>query len=71
MLEKITVRENQTIFDIVLQIYGTMEGLVFFLEDNPNIELDVPLIYGQELLYRQNDVLQTKITNKLNYPAHG
>lgn len=35
---------GQSLFDICLQYYGSVEGIRFILEDNPNIELEANLM---------------------------
>lgn len=71
MLDKITVKDKQTIFDVALQYYGAVEGIGLLLEDNPTLELDVPLQFGQRLLIRKQSVLDNNIVKNLNTPTHG
>ena len=37
-MKAVTVKENQTVFDIVVEQYGTCEALAEFLANNPELE---------------------------------
>ena len=37
---QLEVNINQTIFDVCLQAFGTLEALIFILIDNDNLKLD-------------------------------
>lgn len=37
-MKTVTVKPNQTIFDILVEQYGTCEALAELLENNPNLE---------------------------------
>ena len=39
-MKTVTVKPNQTIFDILVEQYGTCEALAEFLENNPDLEND-------------------------------
>lgn len=39
-MKAVTVKENQTVFDILVEQYGTCEALAEFLENNPELEND-------------------------------
>ncbi|OUO14089.1 hypothetical protein [Odoribacter splanchnicus] len=37
-MKTVTVKPNQTVFDILVEQYGTCEALAELLENNPNLE---------------------------------
>ena len=39
-MKTVTVKPNQTVFDILVEQYGTCEVLAEFLENNPDLEND-------------------------------
>lgn len=43
------VRYGQTIFDVAVQNYGTVEGVAILLEDNPGLTLNSDLEVGSTL----------------------
>jgi hypothetical protein len=51
MNKKITVQPNQSVYDIAIQEYGSVEGVFLLMQDNPLIitSLDVNLIMGTRL----------------------
>lgn len=57
MLKVISVREGQNIFDILLKVYGSVLALPWLLEDNPDLEIDTPLVLGQQIKYRPEEKL--------------
>lgn len=36
----ITIKERQTIFDLAISYYGTLDGVWKILEDNPDVQFD-------------------------------
>lgn len=69
---KYKVRDRQTIFDVALLIYGSVEGVTFLLEDNA-LQIDQQLSAGQVLLVRADQAIQETIAQSLqkDIPAHG
>lgn len=43
---KVKVENNQTIWDIALRHYGSIDGAFKILQDNPALDLDVDLVQG-------------------------
>lgn len=53
----IIVQDRQSIWDIAIREYGSVEGVFRLLEDNPDLTgLDAPLSAGQSLVVRQAPV---------------
>lgn len=50
MSAKITVQDGQSIYDIALQEYGSVEGVFHICEDNEGVNLEDELQTGQQLL---------------------
>lgn len=46
------VHEGQSVFDIALHAYGSIEAVFWLLEDNPGLSLISNLISGDELVLR-------------------
>lgn len=71
-MSKITVQENQTIMDVAIQSYGNQYAVFAILEDNPamlfdGLQIDKPLIAGQELSIReQDDLIKRNIKQDLS-----
>lgn len=69
------VQPNQNIFDISLQLYGTIEGVFDLLITNTWLDMDTDLITGQELEYHEDFVLNSSIVSSLSddgiVPANG
>lgn len=55
---------NQTLYDIALQLYGTIEGLFDLLISNPDINMIMDLTPGQELEYHEEFVINQSIVDK-------
>lgn len=51
----IKVVEGQTLFDIALQEYEQVEGVMLLLEDNPDFDLNTALEPGDELVIREEE----------------
>ena len=47
-MKTVTVKENQTVFDILVEQYGTCEALAEFLANNPALEND-PVSIGRQV----------------------
>lgn len=56
---KITVEDGQTVWDIAVQEYGTVEGLSLLLKDN-NLSLSASLYPSQQLVIQLNPDLQNQ-----------
>lgn len=64
-MKVIKVKENQTIFDILIQEYGSIIPFDWLLDDNPSIDsIPYNLKEDQELKIRQN-TQNTYVKNKL------
>lgn len=64
MARKVTVKSGQSIFDIALQEYGSVEGVYNLMQDNPARipSLDVDLLPGDVLLIG-SDPVQKDVTD--------
>lgn len=60
------VQPNQNIFDISLQLYGTIEGAFDLLITNTWLDMDMDLATGQELEYHEDFVLNSTIVENLS-----
>lgn len=65
MIVTITVKQNQSLFDIAIQYYGSIEGLQWIIEDN-DISLDADLEFGDELKIRKDQYINKVVVNQLN-----
>lgn len=59
------VQPNQNIFDISLQLYGTIEGIFDLLISNSWLTMNTDLVTGQELEYHEGYELSQAIVNGL------
>lgn len=50
MSRKIIVLDRQTLWDIAIQEYGTVEAVFDLLSDNPSLTINTALIAGQQLI---------------------
>ena len=48
-MKTITVQDRQTIWDIAMQEYGSVEGVFELIDDNPGLTIDSNLTGGQLL----------------------
>lgn len=48
-MRNIEVKEGQNLFDVALQYYGSAEGVIKLLEDNPSLSLESVLVAGENL----------------------
>jgi len=60
-----TVKPNQNLFDVALHLYGSIEGLFDLLISNPNLNMTSELVYGQELIYHEDFVLNESVVSEL------
>lgn len=75
---KIKVSPGQSLEDIAIEQYGTVEGVILILMDN-NLSPDSLLIGGQELVIRdevpdingRNQTVQRLIAEKVVHPNSG
>lgn len=58
----LTVLDNQNVFDIVTQEFGTLEELFTLLNDN-NLAVNTKLISGQELVVNKINVGDENVKN--------
>ena len=63
-MAKYTVKPNQNLFDVALHLYGSIEGLFDLLISNPALNMSSDLIYGQELEYHEDFVLNPSIVSE-------
>lgn len=63
-MPKYKVKGGQTLFDIALHLYGTIEGLFDLLISNPELNMTVNLVAGQELEYHTEFVINQGIVDK-------
>lgn len=43
MLKPVNITKEQSLFDVSIQFYGGIQGILWLLEDNPNIKfIDAP-----------------------------
>lgn len=59
-----TVKPNQNIFDVALHLYGSIEGLFDLLISNPELNMTSDLVYGQELIYHEDFVLNESVVSE-------
>ena len=64
-MKTVTVKPNQTVFDILVEQYGTCEALAELLENNPNLEnepgADGRAIPEAERIFRLDLPLKTAV----------
>ena len=60
------VKRNQNIYDVAVQIYGSVEGLFDLLISNEDLAMDSELKEGQELSYHKIYVRNQSILDTLN-----
>jgi hypothetical protein len=69
------VQPNQNIFDISLQLYGTIEGIFDLLITNSGLSMNIDLVTGQELEYHEDFILNSTVVDGLSsdsiIPANG
>lgn len=64
-MAKYIVRPNQNIFDVALNLYGSIEGVFDLMISNPELSMSSELQYGQELEYHEEFVINSQIVNEL------
>lgn len=58
------VKPNQNLFDVALQLYGSIEGLFDILISNPELNMNSQLKYGQKLEYHESFLLNKPIVDE-------
>jgi len=48
-MKSVQVKDQQTVFDIAVQEYGSIEGVFDLLDGNDNLELDSDIVSGTML----------------------
>lgn len=61
-----TVKYGQNIYDIAVQLYGSIEGLFDLLITNPELEMDQDLVPGQVLEYHDYFIVNTTIKSSVD-----
>lgn len=59
-----TVKPNQNLFDVALNLYGSIEGLFDLLISNPELNMTSDLVYGKELIYHEDFVLNESVVSE-------
>lgn len=59
------VKKNQNIYDVAVQIYGSIEGLFDLLISNEGLTVNTDLVAGQELKYHDIFIQNQSILNTL------
>ena len=59
-----TVKPNQNLFDVALHLYGSIEGLFDLLISNPDLNMTSELVYGQELVYHKDFILNESVVSE-------
>lgn len=52
---------GQNIYDVALHLYGSVEGIVDLLVNNPALSLETELCSGQELTYTDGFVINADV----------
>lgn len=65
-----TVKYGQSIFDVAMQKYGSLEGVELLFRDNPSLCFDSDLQVGQLLNVEEGDVLESEVVNYLDAGGH-
>ena len=56
-----SVIAGQNIFNVALHLYGSIEGIVDLMMNNPDLSLDTTLTVGQELVYTDGFVINADV----------
>ena len=59
------VKNSQNIFDIAIQLYGSVEGIYDLLISNPQLSMDTELKAGMELIYHDYFVINDNIVDEI------
>ena len=75
MNKQIEIQENQTLWDISLQEYGSIDSVFIILDANPSLNMNSEVAPGQKIIIPIIDIISNKVVdfyNSLNYrPASG
>lgn len=63
MNKLITIQANQTLFDISIQEFGSIEAIFYILDVNPNLTIDSELVNGETILVPQREPLNKKVVD--------
>jgi hypothetical protein len=73
--KSVTIKDEQTIFDLSLQMYGSIESVYKIIQDNPSIiDIHTEPLQGMSIVYEEQTLNLTKYfstNNKsisTNYP---
>jgi hypothetical protein len=65
IIKTIEVEHNQSLFDIAIQEYGSVEAVEWLVEDNDWIYSVVDIIEAGDMLKIRNEVVHTPIRDEL------
>lgn len=65
MMAQIKVKQDQTLYDIALLAYGSVEGVIWLLEDNPAVDLETEPEAGDVLSLR-DDAINKEVVDYYN-----
>ncbi|MEQ8685437.1 MAG: hypothetical protein RIE86_09095 [Imperialibacter sp.] len=65
----VKVAEGQTIWDLGMQYYGSVEGAGQLFHDNPAVSFDTDLEAGQELLINEEIVVDKSVLDTIKKEA--
>ena len=61
-----TVTENQTLYDVAIDIHGTVDGISDILVNNTNISVDSELFGGMKLIYTSGQTIEQDVVEQLD-----
>lgn len=56
-------KSGQNIYDIAVTLYGTVDGIVYLLINNPSLSLDAPIPAGTEIEYDSDYVINKDLVD--------
>lgn len=65
-MAKYTVRSGQNLYDIALQLYGSVEGIFYLLVHNDWLSINTQLKFGMTLDYSPEIIINRDVMNWLN-----
>ncbi len=64
-IQKVRIKNQQSLLEIALQEYGSLEGLYLIQEDNPDFGEWLMVVYqGYDVLIRKDAVIDKKVLRK-------
>lgn len=60
------VTENQTIYDVAIDIHGTIDGISDILVNNPNISIDSEMYGGLKIIYTSGQTIEQDVVEQLD-----